>query len=114
MVRGGVAISKADGGGVGHRGIEDDEESFTGEVLIVSGGVSSTGAGGNGVDVGGAGPEVVVVLATIAAMRVPGVHEMTDGRSCAIDDAISSRSLSEVLRRILVEGVPPCRSRGCL
>ena len=55
-MRVGVDISRADGGGVGHGGIEDDGGAFAREVLVVSGDVGFTGVGGNGVDVDGAGP----------------------------------------------------------
>ena len=52
----GVGISKADGGGVGDGGVENDGGAFACEVLVVSGGVGFTGVGGNGVVVDGAGP----------------------------------------------------------
>ena len=52
----GVGISKADGGGVGHGGIEDEGGASAREVLVVSGGAGFTGVGGNGVDVDGADP----------------------------------------------------------
>ena len=56
----GVGISRADGGGVGHGGIEDDGGAFARKVSVVSGGVGFTGVGGNGVDFDGAGLRVGV------------------------------------------------------
>lgn len=73
VVGGGVCARKADVGGLGHGGIGDDGKRFTREVLVVSDGVGSSGAGGSVLGHGGAvGDEKTFFAGSTLTTLAPG------------------------------------------